>query len=91
MSEQAPIIPHVDPAGLYLILGRLEGKAQAMDAKLDTILDAQEKLGSRVSALETARARLKGAITLAASCAGLVGAAVVAYGKTILHAITAPT
>jgi len=64
-------------------MGRVEGKQDAMGARLDKIEDLLERIDSRLARLEASENKRKGAVGALMLFAGFVGGLVAKFGALI--------
>lgn len=64
-------------------MGRVEGKQDAMGARLDKIEDLLERIDSRLARLEAAENKRKGAVGALMLFAGFIGGLVAKFGALI--------
>jgi len=64
-------------------MGRVEGKQDAMGARLDKIEDLLERIDSRLARLEAAENKRKGAVAMLVAFGGVIGGLVVKFGALV--------
>jgi hypothetical protein len=64
-------------------MGRLEGKQDAMGARLDKIEDLLERIDGRLARLEAAENKRKGAVGALMLFAGFIGGLVAKFGAIV--------